>query len=92
MYYINIHFLRFVLAIFVLFIEIPYYRPYLLGPNPERWGPIDLWCPSVLDSFKPQPQSWGPIELGCPSVCPSVCHSFLVRARTFERKVIETWL
>ena len=54
--------------------------------------------------FRPQPKSWGPIELGCPSVClsvcpsvrlsvcPSVCHRFLVRARTFERKVIETWL
>ena len=32
----------------------------------------------------PQPQSWGPIELGYPSVC----HSFLVRAKTFEQKVI----
>ena len=46
--------------------------------------------------FRPQPKSWGPIELGCPSVRlsvrPSVCHRFLVRARTFERKVIETWL
>ena len=29
-------------------------------------------------------QSWG--------VRPSVRHRFLVRARTFERKVIETWL
>ena len=38
--------------------------------------------------FRPQPKSWGPIELGCPSVC----HRFLVRTRTFERKVIETWL
>ena len=38
--------------------------------------------------FSPQPQSWGPIEFGCPSVC----HRFLVRAKTFEREVIETWL
>ena len=43
--------------------------------------------------FRPNPKGWGPIGLGCPSVRPSVCPSyFFVRARTFERKVIETWL
>ena len=49
-----------------------------------------------LSLIRPQPKSWGPIELGCPSVrpsvCLSVCHRFLVRAKTFEWKVIETWL
>ena len=34
-----------------------------------------------------QPKSWGPKELWCLSVC----HSFLVRVRTFERKAIETY-
>ena len=48
----------------------------LLGPNPKGWWPIGLGCPSVRLSV-------------CPSVCPSY---FFVRARTFERKVIETWL
>ena len=50
--------------------------------------------------FRPQPKRLGAYRFGvsvrlsvCLSACPSVCPSyFFVRARTFERKVIETWL
>ena len=41
------------------------------------------------------PRRWFAYRVGLSvrlSVRPSVCHRFLVRARTFERKVIETWL
>ena len=41
-----------------------------------------------LTVFRPRPKRLGAYRFGV-SVCPSY---FFVRARTFERKVIETWL
>ena len=68
---------------------------YVFRPQPKSWGPIELGCPSVRPSV-------------CLSVCLSVRQEVgkfakiaqnsgflrleLVRARTFERKVIEIWL
>ena len=69
------------------------------GFNRFIFAPIRLWgrlgptrVSQKLNCFLgPNSTKLGPIGLGCPSVRLSCRHRFLVRAVTFERKVVQNW-